>query len=848
MLSDAKVMIAVRALVSDGMSISGALDVLNLSDDQRGEVQALAEAELGLEVIVGPGIAAGPVQPWLADRQIDGFHWERLQSLLSKEGKLPVGAVRTLDNVSRTLLERMPPPDLDASFRWMGMVVGSVQSGKTATFTALISKAADVGYQLFIVLSGMLNTLRLQTQLRLSKEILGTTGLGGIEMPAGKKWHPLTQDLLDGDWGTPGGMGVDLLQQGQTPCIAVVKKNVSVMANLNDWLENIELKHPDLIGGLPVMIIDDESDEASIDTSGGPDPSSTNRELRRLLEVFRKRSYVGFTATPYANCFIPDDKLHRDWGEDLYPGDFILPLRTSKVYTGSEKFFGRDPVWDGASVPPLQGLLQVIPETELELLVPQKGKQNSFMPQPTICFRNAVLSFFLAGAARRLRDQGDQPCTMLVHLSRYRSQHRAQREVVTKLYEEVYGALSLGNGRQSLLKEFEQLWDTRFRPTIKALNMTQDHEFADVGPHLKPFVEATYIRVVNQDSDDQVDFTREPALKAIVIGGQNLGRGLTLEGLVTTIFLRPPGNQSTAMQMQRWCGYRDSFLDLIRIYTTGDIAEYYREFVAIEEEMRDELRKYERDNLSPGEVGMRLRQHPDVPLVSAAKQGAMRPLTGQYSGKLPQTTVFPMGDVDLLELNCKALADLIGAANAESGEPPRKDGKHVWKSVSPPTVLDFLAAYKYPSRTGRTSFQSNAILHYIKEKVKAEKLTDWTIALCGIQTAENGSMADLPLTSQANRIARGLVEGSGDRLGVITDPEHEAIGLETNKRGRDARRERPDDNGLLLIYPIKHPQEADGEAKPTIVGVAISFSSKLKDPKGTHVTGSVALEDELAAD
>ena len=849
MLSDEDVMVAVRALVANGRDARVVLESLNLPNDQRNRVQKRIDAELGLEVTVGQGMLAGSLQPWLFEREIDWYHWDHLKRLHSKEGKLPVGAVRTLDNVSRTLLERMPPPDFDSDYRWMGMVVGNVQSGKTATFTALISKAADAGYQLFIVLSGMLNTLRLQTQLRLSKEVLGDASLGGIEMPPGKKWHPLTRDLLDGDWSTPGGMGIDLLQHGQTPTLAVIKKNVSVMSNLNDWLEDIQLRHPEVINDLPVMIIDDESDEASIDTSGGPDPSSTNRELRRLLEVFRKRVYVGFTATPYANCFIPDDSQHRDWGEDLYPKDFILPLGISEAYTGSESFFGRDPVWDGIpTLPAHGGLFQEIPEDEVRSLVPSAGEQETFEPILTEHLREAVLSYYLAGAARRLRGQGSKPCTMLVHLSRLRAQHTLQQVLITRLHEEVYGALSLGNGREALLREIESLWESKFRPTIIALNRTQDHNFSEVSAHLQFLVEETSIRVVNQDSEDQVDFIREPSLKAIVIGGQNLGRGLTLEGLVTTIFLRPPGNQSTAMQMQRWCGYRGDFLDLMKIYSADAIATYYREFLAIEEEMRGELRKYERDRLSPGEVGIRLRQHPDVPLVSAAKRGAMRPVTGQYSGKLPQTTVFQLSDHKMLQRNCKALSDLVGAANAEAGEPPVTRGVHVWQGIARSTVLEFLDDFEYSAHSGRTSFHKDAICRYIREKEGLGKLTSWTVALCGIETKRNGEMLGLPLAHGVNRIKRSLVDADSNRLGVITDPDNEAIGLDTQKRGKEARDERSDENGLLLVYPIRHPNEKTGDTLPTVVGVAVSFSSKLQDRTDAHVAGSVALEDEQVLD
>ncbi len=830
-------------------SIDDALDELAISPEQKERVRRTAEREVGLTVRVGPGIGgAETFRPWLAERDIEWFHWYRLKTLMSREGKLPIGAVVGLDTVSRRLLERMPPPDASDQWLWKGMVVGNVQSGKTATFTSLICKAADAGYRLFIVLSGMLNSLRLQTQLRLSREVLGDETVGGIAMPAGRKWHPLTSNAFDGDFGTVGGMGVDLLQAGQPPSLVVVKKNVPVMDALNEWIENIKLKHPEVINDLPVLIIDDESDEASIDTSKTTDPSSTNRELRRLIKVFKKRAYLGFTATPYANCFIPDKENHPHWEKDLYPEDYILPLDTSTSYTGGEKFFGTDVVWDGTPKSRVEGLLQEVPIAEKALLIPPSKEIDSFKPSITPCLRKAVFSFFLAGAARRYRGEGAEPCTMLIHISRFTEQHAGQKSIVVKFYNEVYQSLSMGNGRDRIIGEFEELWNNDFRPTIKRLDKTKDTEFPEIEKHLEEFVGQSRTLVVNQDSDDQIDFVREPGLKAIVIGGQSLGRGLTLEGLVTTFFMREPGNQSTAMQMQRWCGYRGSYLDLCRLYTTKEISDYYREFLAIEMEMRDELSKFETDKLSPVEVGVRLRQHPDIPLVSSAKKGAMREVSRGYAGKILQTTVFDMSDHSLLRSNVTALNELVKKAKSEVGDPEAPgDGNQVWNDVNASTVLDFLCSYEYPSHKGRSSFNSASIRSYIREKNAGKELTKWTVALCGIQKDTNGVMLGLDSVKQLNRVLRSRTKSNPNRLGIITEPKHEAIGLlDSINTGADARQDRPAGNGLLLIYPIKHPDETEESGPlPTIVGVAISFSSNLKDSKGIYVAGSVTLpEDE----
>jgi hypothetical protein len=852
-IPEAQILEMVRVVVSQAggdVSLPEVLDQLGLSGDIRKRIQDEIEAELGVEIVVGEGIGGWEAGPWIDERDVDWFHWHRLTRLWTKKGRMPAGAIRTIDKTSKVILDKMPPPDL-ADFDWHGMIVGNVQSGKTAAFTALISKAADAGYQLFVVLSGLLNSLRLQTQLRLSAEVLGNPSLGGDPMPPGRVWHPLTKERLDGDFFIPGGMGVDLLQAGQTPTIAVMKKNVPVMERFNIWLEDIQLRNPDLVRGLPVLVIDDEADEASIDTSNTDEPSSTNRELRRLLGHFSRTAYLGFTATPYANCFIPHRKEDPRLGKDLYPKDYVLPLQTSSEYFGSEKVFGRDSVWEGEPTEPLCGeLFREIPLEEVASLIPPARDADEFTPAMTDTFREAIYSYLLAGAARQQRGQGDSPCTMLVHISQRTKQHQHQARLVKEVVDDAYGKLLGGNGREAFLDELRVIWERSFMPTTRALSSRYCCDFDEIIEHLESFVQSPVeILTINQDSDDVVDFVRNPDLKAIVIGGQNLGRGLTLEDLVCTFFLRRSGNQSTAMQMQRWCGYRGAVLDLIRVYTTEDIREQYREFLAIEQEMRDELRKYEREHIRPDEIGMRLRQHPDVPLVSTAKLGAQRTVAGQYSGKLAQTTTFPLENLGLLADNEAATKDFVsrlsGNKDIETVDGP--PGRAVWLRVPAIAVIEYLREFDYPRHGGRTSFGTDSIIRYIEEKTSSGTgLTSWTVAVLGQQQAsEKAGTVDLGWTEPFNRRERGLAdpEKSRNRIGIITEPDHEGIGLEAGLSGLNARAERDADNGLLLVYPIVSPIDVREEG-PTLIGLAISFPSSLED-RGDIVAGSAPLEAEL---
>lgn len=842
-IADQDLLEVVTVRMLRGASIAEALAGFECSPEQFERIRHAIEVEFGDAVVseVGEGIGGSTHSPWVDTRDIDWFHWNRLRNFWLAEGKLAPGAILSIDQASHLILDKMPPPEIE-DFQWMGMIVGNVQAGKTANFTATICRAADAGYRLFIVLSGMLKTLRLQTQRRISKEILGKPGLGGPAMPDGRVWHPLTADHMEGDFADPGGMKIDLLQEGQTPSIAVIKKNASVMSRLNGWLEDMQLEHPEVIGKLPVMIIDDESDEASIDTSDG-DPSTVNAELRRMLGIFKRRAYLGFTATPYANCFIPDDATHPDYGDDLYPKDFILPLRTPKIYFGSERVFGRAAVWDSKPVNPIDGICVVVPRDQAAALIPSGARGHvDFQPEMQASLRRSILSYFLAGAARFHRGESQKPCTMLVHISRHRIQHARQAELVGGLQQEVYGRISGGNGYGELARELQDIWNNDLRRTIRAMNPSADCDFSEVEQHLDDFVSQVDVRVINQDSDDVIDFTVEPALKSIVIGGQNLGRGLTLEGLVTTYFLRESGNLATAMQMQRWCGFRQDIADLIRVYTTKDISDFFNEFLAIEEEMRRELIKFERDRVTPSEIGMRLRQHPSVPLVPRDKVGARRLIGSGYRGRLPQTTVFPMRDFDLFSENFDALSDFLRDL-AQYDVDWEGEARAVWTDCSPRVVLSFLEKYRYPTHSGRASFNSKSVVRYINACLDRGELANWTVALCGLQDDANGPIEinDSPLDRDVYRVQRSPVEDGSDRLGIITDPKHEGIGLTGGAQGADARASRPKSNGLLLIYPIVHPTEPDS----TIVGVAISFSGELTED-GDVYAGSVLVEEEVA--
>ena len=362
----------------------------------------------------------------------EGYYWRRQRSYLLDHLGWAQPDIASLDDATDLVLSHLedPRPSGPAEFRVRGLVMGYVQSGKTANFCALTAKAADLGYKLVIVLSGIHNSLRLQTQRRVNRA-LGVDGSGVSVPDAGKRWISLTKDMLGGDF-RGGTIDANILQ-GNEQVVAVVKKNATVLRRLTQWMGS----HAPTT--LPVLIIDDEADQGSINTGGnrrpaeeqtdlGPadvegsdseqelDPSVINGLVRSLIASFRRVSYVAYTATPFANVLINHLAIDREVFEDLYPKDFIVTLPEPNGYVGAERLFGRDalPGEAGQAMPPLD-VVEFVPDHEADQMTPATRDIQGYVPRVCPSMVTAILDFVLACAARRNRSGRDEAASMLVH-------------------------------------------------------------------------------------------------------------------------------------------------------------------------------------------------------------------------------------------------------------------------------------------------------------------------------------------------------------------------------------------------------------------------------------------------
>ena len=601
-------------------------------------------------------LVAEPNRPdWLLglDRST-WYYWPALRQFLLTHKGWESSALRSLDDSSDRILRQLMAPSTER-FDIRGLVLGFVQSGKTANYTAVIAKAVDAGYRLVIVLSGIDNGLRRQTNSRLKRELVGYPDdrPGAVRLPPmGRQWHEFTRDDLHGDF-QPGFANHAALQ-GSQPVLLVVKKNGPVLRRLLRWLDEapVEVRRT-----LPFLLIDDEADQASVDTRGTyqaedepPDPeyeppSVINGLIRDLLQHFERRAYIAYTATPFANILIPHDTADPRVGNDLYPKDFIVDLPKPPGYFGAEEFFGRMDAVTGTEV----GGLDVVREvTDADIVTLEQG-------QAPASLATALLDFVLAGAARAQRGEGDLPATMLIHTSQLIVVQANLRRLVTEQFSELRDEWRYQR-THGIRERLRDRWESEFRPVTRSRHLERDVAFEVIEQYVGPFLEAVQVREINSATGEVLDYEREPSLKAIAVGGNRLSRGLTLEGLMVSFFIRRSVGYDTLMQMGRWFGFRAGYEDLTRICTTAELEGWFNDLAFVEHRLREDIAVYESQGLTPYQVGMRIWQHPTMQVTSPLKRrfASSTTIAQSYSMALEQTFKFPLRRLDNLALQAEA--------------------------------------------------------------------------------------------------------------------------------------------------------------------------------------------------
>lgn len=893
------------------------------------DIDALvADLEASFQTVIGrERLLSGDrdgYDPWLSNRKdsIPWQFWDRYERFLDQEKSWPTATLRRLDESTDRVLGLLTDPDREEAWDRRGLVIGHVQSGKTSHYVGLICKAADAGYKVIIVLAGFHKSLRSQTQIRLEEGFLGydrgatRTRRDAPIKPVGAglldgvpKANPITTRADDGDFKRQVAKQFSI-NPGGHPLLFVIKKNNSVLKNLLNWVawtaNAADEEGNRYVAEVPLLVVDDEADQGSIDTkrqeydeTGQPDPdhnpTAINKSIRRLLHLFDQSAYVGYTATPFANIFVHEQNKTPSEGADLFPGSFIFSLPSPSNYVGPERVFGnqRDDdnspglpiirtVTDHADTLVLSERSGWMPPKHNKLHVPRHEGRDSVPPS----LREAVFAFLLSIAARIARAQGTQHNSMLVHVTRFTLVQRQVAEQIRVLLAETRRRLRLGDGDSpnQLRQELRELWEADFVPTTKQVDSAVPEQrlaalgWSEILPHIGAAVQSTGVREINGMAGEVLDYIDHSStgLNVIAVGGDKLSRGLTLEGLSVSYFLRASRMYDTLMQMGRWFGYRPGYLDLCRLYTTPDMKDWFAHISQASEELREDFNRMAASRQTPRDFGHRVRSHPMMMVTSQVKMRTGKKIDITFAGDMCETINFWRDRVHL-EANWQAGQHLIQKIERSGILPQPVRGSSnswSWQDVASSEIVEFLAAYQEHEASRKV--KTTLLADYIAAENDRGFLRDWTVLLSGgshVKSRRLGS-AEVKLAERAwhltcpkeldrewSRELKSYHDDNHYRVRRLVSPRDEEIDLSSGQRsralqqtqkawkddgkGRDEpkspsgpaiRAERPATRGLLLLYALDgagDPAKVESDAKDVpVLGFGISF------PRGDIATAS----------
>jgi Z1 domain len=791
-------------------------------------------------------VVAGNIESWYAGPRAEDRNWPALLAILERGG-WDGHAVVDLDDSSTKVVAQLPNPHGEVDYQCRGLVLGYVQSGKTTNFTAVIAKAADAGYRFFIVLSGVHDALRQQTQDRLNDQLWS-------ENP--ELWHRLTneRDFRPTD-------NVDaLLATHDQRVLAIVKKNGSRLRSLKRWLFGAR---PELLAGCPVLIIDDEADQASVNTAK-PDrqPTLINRVIREIVSGLPKSAYVGYTATPFANVLIdPADY------EDLYPRDFIVDLPRPAFYIGPEAIFGREQLEFDAEDVGDDGhdFVRSVPRDELDDLRPRgTASRHDFFPSITDSLQDALAYFLLSSAARRVRASGNPHATALIHTSQHIDAHERMAKAVEDHLKDV--AHRLDRSDPALLSFFEAIWESESEQ-VRSVDFGLDPVAWDYVAPVLPQVAAEAVVITdNSRSQERLHFDDEDPRVIVAVGGNTLSRGLTLEGLSVSFFVRSASAYDTLLQMGRWFGYRAGYADVTRIWITDEMREWFHQLATVEEEIRYDIERYETEHVTPAEVGVRIRTHPKLAITAAAKMRTATRAQASYSGRRIQTILFNHKDPAWLDNNLAAARSLVDTAEPETRWTVRP-GITVMGPVPSESIIEFVDRYLFHENS--RDLDGKLISRYIRGRMKDGELPEFRIAVMGrAGGADHLGEVDLGLAEDVHCINRARLKQMGDATyaDIKSLMSHSdrvidlqisaaelggmAVGEIARLRNLPAHGGRGDASGLVLLYPVSAQSvpvrgsirtREPLEAVAHMVGVGLVFpESQSGAAQVDYVTANVA--------
>lgn len=839
----------------------------------------LAE-RLAIDVDLGAVITSRDHEPWLSGRKqgIEWGRWLAYKNMLIQQGRA-LTVIDKTDELTDLILDLAGDPTKPGSWKRRGLVLGAVQSGKTGTYLALFNKAADAGYRLFILLAGNTEVLRQQTQARLDEAFIGRdsskviprkgtnvtpskhVGVGLIRKDLAQA-SGMTTVLRDFRRSSYEASNIAIQTDAAHPYVFVVKKNKHVLVALIAWLKEQAAASGGMLS-VPVMMLDDESDYASINTNSETDPTAINKAIRDVLGLFSRSSYVAFTATPFANIFI-------DHGvdNDLFPRNFVYSLEEPTNYVGSAETFGT------TEVVRTDGLTEL---DDVDEFIPLGHKSSLQVTGLPVSLTDAADTFLLSNAIRDLRGDTDQPRAMLVNVSRYKAVQRQVFELLSLAVAQTRTAVELHYAEPGTQHSVIGRLESRFEAEYATTGAT----WPEVLQQLPKAISDVRVRLFNSDTDKSLaeeDMQWDRPARLIAVGGDVLSRGLTLEGLCVSYFYRRVTASDTLMQMARWFGYRDGYQDLCRIWINAESADNYRFAVDSIEELKTDLRLMLRQKLTPEDFGLAVQKHPGALLITARNKMKNAQQVSRTIGlacrRLETTTLLRDHAQNRADLNW--LVETIDTGDAYD---PSPSGGHRWRSIDSGIIAEFLKRYGEWAPASDPFFSGATLSGWVRS-AKASKFARWDIAVAnGRPDAAEitlGGTRKLRLPQRVIRRDGDLlrVSGSSRRLAGPTDLAG-LLDLHTRKKVEaEYKAQEPDkspseriyyphlERPALIIYPLGSAGPNEGsdaeEQRNVAIGkddylVALKVAipgdpTKVRDAEGdvTYVINTVAQQNWLS--
>lgn len=804
------------------------------------------------------------------------YYWDSYKQYLMEKDKLPADVIERIDErsdkVMNYLFDPTNPDIKDATRR--GMVIGSVQSGKTANYSALVAKAADAGYKIIVIIAGISSLLRKQTQFRINCGFIGQTDLnkdepikipenmseeGTVTAYRGRKKdelerlrpYSMTTERMSGDFKTDSRKALNQTNLNNTtsPIVLVIKKNTNVLEQLLRWLDGKDLSEKSL------LLIDDEADNASVNTQKEYNQvTAINKKIRLVLKNFKKSAYVGFTATPFANIFIDPMFEENSEDKDLYPSDFIISLVSPENYFGPQKVFGPESAEESKYIRLLAEENTDEAKEDWQKYFPvkqKKGLTSHDVDGLPDSLKEAINLFIFNIYVRNHRGYAEKHNSMLIHVSCLVDMHCAIKERVIEyladLEENIRNYAGVPGTAEYLkhITPLENLFEDMLESNWASSPKFDTPEFDEMLPELPSIISSVTVGMSNT-SEATIKYSSEHQTNIIAIGGNSLARGFTIENLSVSYFLRNTKMCDTLLQMGRWFGYRRDYEDLCKIYTTEKYYNNFHDALTATNSLVNCVKSMEKAGKTPMEFLVTVSQHPATRMILTARNKMYN--AENDKGVFLDGTIREKGTYEYTEV--VEISDYFNTAEkfvTQLGNPENTGKCYRWLNVSADNVISLI---KSCPRSFNDKIDSELLARYVRENRNFK----WRIVLPYAQAGNEVTLAGSNISFHKFERFDKLENDMFSHSFSVSDISHERLGSLDNEYSKDdtrleLRAKRKDPLLIINICDVyKHMSKEDKKDKEkkekalisrNFPFFSLSFPGSFENPRFEPLTGFV---------